>query len=72
MNIDVLIENVVELLTNTVNMTSKFYDIFLNPEPMDVTLEQYIVLNANVPIWCFFSYNHIFKHKKELRFAIPF
>ena len=41
MNNDLILENVVELLTNTLNMTSVFYDIFLNPEPMDVTLEQY-------------------------------
>ena len=40
-DIDVLLENVVELLTNTVNMTAKFYDIFLNPTPMDIELEQY-------------------------------
>lgn len=42
-NIDpqVILSNLVELLTNTVNMTSKFYDIFLNPTPMDVELEQY-------------------------------
>lgn len=38
---DIILENLVELLTNTVNMTSKFYDIFLNPTPMDVELEQY-------------------------------
>ena len=37
----VIIENLTELLTNTVNMTSVFYDIFLNPEPMDVELQQY-------------------------------
>ena len=35
------LENVVELLTNTLNLTSVFYDIFLNPKPMFVTLEQY-------------------------------
>lgn len=40
-NIDVILENLVELLSNTLNMTSKFYDIFLNPTPMDVELEQY-------------------------------
>lgn len=41
MDIDVVIENLVELLTNSVNMTDKFYDIFFNPEPMDVELQQY-------------------------------
>lgn len=40
-NIDVILENLVEFLSNTLNMTSKFYDIFLNPTPMDVELEQY-------------------------------
>ena len=37
----VIIENLTELLQNTVNMTSVFYDIFLNPTPMDVELQQY-------------------------------
>lgn len=41
MDIDVDIENIVEYLTNSVNITDKFYDIFFNPEPMDVTFEQY-------------------------------
>ena len=41
MDTDVVVENLVELLTNTVNMTSVFYDLFLNPTPMDVELEQY-------------------------------
>ena len=41
MDINVDIENIVEYLTNSVNITDKFYDIFLNPEPMDVTFEQY-------------------------------
>lgn len=41
MDIDVIIENITELLTNSVNITDKFYDIFFNPEPMDVTFEQY-------------------------------
>ena len=41
MDIDVIAENLTELLTNTVNMTSVFYDIFLNPTPMDVELQQY-------------------------------
>lgn len=41
MDINVDIENIVEYLTNSVNITSKFYDIFFNPIPMDVTFEQY-------------------------------
>ena len=49
-NIDVLLENVVELLTNTVNMTAKFYDIFLNPTPMDIELEQYNDQNELVTV----------------------
>ena len=36
-----IIENLTQLLTNSVNMSSVFYDIFLNPEPMDVELAQY-------------------------------
>ena len=42
-NIDnsVIAENLTQLLQNSVNMTSVFYDIFLNPEPMDVELTQY-------------------------------
>lgn len=38
---NVLIENLTELLTNSVNMTSVFYDLFINPEPMDVELKQF-------------------------------
>lgn len=41
MDINVIAENLAELLTNTVNMTSIYYDIFLNPTPMDVELEMY-------------------------------
>ena len=41
MDINVIAENLTELLTNTVNMTSVFYDVFLNPNPMYVTLQQY-------------------------------
>lgn len=40
-DINVIIENLTELLTNTVNMTSVYYDIFLNPEPMDVEFKQF-------------------------------
>ena len=34
-------ENLTELLTNTVDMAAVFYDIFLNPQPMDVNLQMY-------------------------------
>lgn len=50
MDTNVIIENLTELLTNTVNMTSVFYDIFLNPEPMDVTLQQYNDQNELVTV----------------------
>ena len=40
-DINVVAENLVELLTNSTNMATVFYDIFLNPIPMDVTLYQY-------------------------------
>lgn len=36
-----IIANLTELMQNSVNMTSVFYDIFINPVPMDVTLTQY-------------------------------
>lgn len=39
-DINVIAENLTELLQNSVNMTSVFYDIFLNPEPMYVELTQ--------------------------------
>lgn len=38
---NLIIENLTELLQNTVNMTSVFYDIFINPVPMDVVLTQF-------------------------------
>ncbi len=38
MDINIIAENLTELLQNTVNMTSVYYDLFLNPEPMDVDL----------------------------------
>jgi len=41
MDINEIAENLTELLTNTVNMTSVFYDIFLNPEPMDVDIDMF-------------------------------
>lgn len=40
-DLNVISENLTELLQNSINMTSVFYDIFLNPEPMDVELKQY-------------------------------
>lgn len=40
-DINVIAENLSELLTNSVNMTAVFYDLFINPEPMDITLKQY-------------------------------
>ena len=40
-NIDTLQENLAELLTNTVEQASVFYDIFLNPEPMDIELKMF-------------------------------
>lgn len=39
-DINVIAENLTELLANSVNMASVFYDIFLNPVPMDVELIQ--------------------------------
>ena len=50
MDINVIAENLAELLTNTVNMTSIYYDIFLNPEPMDVELQMYNDENELVTI----------------------
>lgn len=38
-DINVVIENLNELLTNSVNLTDKYYDLFINPEPMLVDLE---------------------------------
>ena len=40
-DIQIVAENLAELLTNTVDMTAVFYDIFLNPNPMDVELKMY-------------------------------
>ena len=50
MDIDVVLENLTELLTNSVNMTAKFYDIFLNPEPMDVEFQQYTDENELITV----------------------
>ena len=41
MDINVVAENLSELLTNSVNMTQVYYDLFFNPNPMDITLYQY-------------------------------
>ena len=38
---NLVVENLNELLTNSVTLTSRYYDIFINPEPMDVTLWMY-------------------------------
>lgn len=40
-DISVIAENLTELLQNTVNMTSVYYDIFLNPEPQKVKITQF-------------------------------
>lgn len=40
-DIQVVAENLTELLTNTVDMAAVFYDIFLNPNPMDVDLKMF-------------------------------
>ena len=40
-NLDVLTENITEYLTNSVNMTSSFYNIFLKPEAEYVTFDMY-------------------------------
>lgn len=50
MDINVIAENLTELLQNTINMTSVYYDIFLNPEPMDVELKQFNSDNELVTI----------------------
>ena len=39
LNWNTVVENLNELLTNSVNLTNKYYDLFINPEPMMVTLE---------------------------------
>lgn len=45
-DLNVIAENLTELLQNSVNMASVFYDIFLNPEPMDVELKQFGYKNS--------------------------
>lgn len=50
MDLDIIAENLAELLTNTVNMTSLYYDIFINPNPMDVELQMYNDQNELVTI----------------------
>ena len=49
-DLNVIAENLTELLQNSVNMASVFYDIFLNPEPMDVELKQFNSDNELVTI----------------------
>ena len=38
-DLKVISENLAELLTSVVNTTTKFYDIFVNPVPKDVTID---------------------------------
>lgn len=40
-DIDVVAENLAELLTNSVDMAAVFYDIFLNPQPLDINIQMY-------------------------------
>lgn len=40
-NIKVVAENLVELLTNSVNLTDVYYDLFFNPTPLDIELQMY-------------------------------
>lgn len=40
-DIDVVAENLAELLTNSVDMAAVFYDIFLNPQPMDINIQMF-------------------------------
>lgn len=40
-DIDIIAQNLTELLTNTVDMAAVFYDIFLNPQPLDINIQMY-------------------------------
>lgn len=40
-DINVIAENLAELLTNSVDMAAVFYDIFLNPQPLDINIQMY-------------------------------
>ena len=40
-DLNVISDNLAELLTNTVDMAGVFYDIFINPTPMDVELKMF-------------------------------
>ena len=40
-DIDIVAENLAELLTNSVDMAAVFYDIFLNPQPLDINIQMY-------------------------------
>ena len=44
-DLNLIAENLAELLTSVVNTTTKFYDLFINPEPKDVTV--YLFNNDN-------------------------
>ena len=50
LDINTVIQNLNELLTNSVNFTDKFYDIFFNQTPMDVTIDLYNENNELVPV----------------------
>ena len=50
-DLNVISENLTELLQNSINMTSVFYDIFLNPEPMDVELKQFAYKNSSCCVY---------------------
>lgn len=50
LDINTVIENLSELLTNSVNLTNKYYDLFINPEPLDVELELYNEENELVTV----------------------
>ena len=41
MDIQTISENLAELLTNSVDLAAVFYDIFLNPQPMDVNIQMF-------------------------------
>lgn len=49
-DIEEISNNISELLTNTVNMSSIFYDLFISNVPMDVELKQYNDKNELVTI----------------------
>ena len=40
-DLDIIQQNLTELLTNSVDMAAVFYDIFLNPQPLDINIQMY-------------------------------